>query len=311
MGQLVVVAFAAGALTIFFLAADTAYLPTLVTRTRLLEANSGMTLGRSVAGAVGPTVAGFVVQAVTAPLAIVVDALSYVVSAALTFRIRADEPAPGPSVGTSIWASVAEGIRFAMGNPFLRTVTVAAALNNFGANVVGAIFILYAARELGIVPVGIGFVTTALSVGTVVGALVCGRITGRFGVGPAFVLNAAVIVLGSAATPAAGLVPPVALHVLVVGQALIGFAMPIFNVNFASVLQAVTPDRLLGRVSNGIRFFTGGTMPLGALLGGALGDVIGLQSTLVLGVALIGLGAIALVASPIRTMRALPEAALV
>ena len=307
IAQLMVVAFCAGALTILFLAADGAYLPSLVGRARLVEANSAMTVGRSVAGAVGPSAAGALVQAVTAPLAILVDVVSFLVSATLVGRVRLDEPVPERSTGAAVWTSAAEGLRFALGNPFLRAITITAALSNLGANVVAAVYILYATRELGITPVGLGLVATALSVGTVLGAIVAGRVTARFGLGPTFLGAAALIVLGAAATPAAGLMPGAALAMLITGQAVVGLTLPLFNVNISSIRQGVTPDRLLGRTSSGITFFTGGAMPVGALLGGALGDSAGLWPTLVVGVALIAVGALALVVSPIRMMRELPE----
>jgi Na+/melibiose symporter-like transporter len=124
-------------------------------------------------------VAGPVIQAVTAPLAILVDIVSFLASAVLVGRIRAVEPTPERVTGTAVWTSAAEGLRFALGNPFLRAVTVIAALSNLGANVVAAVYVLYATRELGITPVGLGLAATAISVGTVLGALVAGRITTR------------------------------------------------------------------------------------------------------------------------------------
>jgi Na+/melibiose symporter-like transporter len=210
---------------------------------------------------------------VTAPLAILVDMLSFLVSATLVGRIRVEERSPERSTCTAVWTSAAEGgLRFALGNPFLRAVTITAALSNLCANVVAALYILYATRELGITPVGLGLIATALSIGTVLGAIVAGRVTARYGLGPTFLGAAVLIVLGSAATPAAGLVPGAALAMLVTGQAVVGLTLPLFNVNISSIRQGVMPDRLLRRASSGITFFTGGAMPVGALLGGALGD---------------------------------------
>jgi MFS family permease len=168
-------------------------------------------------------------------------------------------------------------------------------------------YALYGTRELGLAPATLGLVVSIASVGGILSALVTERVTVRLGLGPTLVTALLLATLGMALFPAARGPAALTVAVLLAAQTLIRTSDQLFYINYLSVLQAVTPDRLQGRVNASVRVFTAGTVPLGALLGGALGDTVGLRAVGVVAAAGVGVACLWLALSPVRELRSVPE----
>jgi MFS family permease len=306
--QLYVVGVFTGTLTVFFDVAYQAYLPVLVSREHLVEGNSKLEVSRSVAQIAGPGVAGGLVQLVTAPIAVVVDAISFVASVIFLLLIRAPEPAPVRQAGAdgSVWSELREGLAVVIGNPLLRSIAGCTATSNLFGNAVQAIYVLYVTRELGLQPAVIGLIYAISGPGALLGAVAAGWLAKRFGLG-------ATIMASIAASELVNLLIPLAIGpTLVVTATLMavafvsGLTNPIYNINQVSLRQAITPDRLQGRMNASMRFIVWGTIPLGSLLGGALGEALGIRPTIAL-MAACGLAApVWVLLSPVRQLRAQP-----
>ena len=205
-----------------------------------------------------------------APGAVLVDAISFAVSAFYLFRIKAEERAPTRAerqAGPGMKQEVKEGLRWVFGNRYLRWIAASTATFNFFANIIFAVYLVYAVRVLDIRPGVIGLVFAVSSIGYLVGALLANRLSRRFGVGPTIILGAAgsVSLLLLAAAPTSNPIP-----FLIAAQAISSMGIPIYNITQVSFRQAITPERLQGRMNSVMRFIVWGVMPLGALIGGAL-----------------------------------------
>ncbi|MDI3340774.1 MAG: MFS transporter [Sphaerobacter sp.] len=310
MAPLVAIAFAVGTLTVFFDVAYQVYLPALVSREHLVEGNAKLEISRSGAQIVGPGVGGWLVGLVTAPIAIAVDALSFLVSTAFLGAIRQPEPAvarQGPAPG--LRPEIAEGLRLVLGNPMLRAIAGCTATANLFGSIMTAIFVLYATRDLGIGAGLLGLIFAAGNVGFLLGALLAGQVPRRIGLGRTITLASLLGGLGTLLVPLAGGSQPMVIAMLIAAQFIIGLSSPLYNVNQVSLRQTITPDRLQGRMNASMRFIVWGTMPLGSLLGGALGGALGLRPTLL--VAALG-GTLAFLwvwHSPVHTLQTQPPPA--
>jgi MFS family permease len=305
--QLYGVGFAVGVLTVFFDVSYQSYLPSLVSSKQLVEGNSKLEVSRSGAQLAGPGVAGVLVEAVTAPVAVLVDAVSFVASAIFLFRIRKDETAPTRAerqAGPGMKAEVAEGLRWVLGNRYLRWIAASTATFNFFGNIIGAVYLVFAVRELGLRPGVIGLVFAVSNVGYLLGALVANRLSRRFGVGPAIVIGA----LGSTSLLLLAIAPKSnPIPFLIAAQAISSMGIPIYNITQVSFRQAITPERIQGRMNSVMRFIVWGVMPLGALLGGALATWFGLRTAIWVGAIGMSLAVLPVLLSPVRTLRAMPE----
>ncbi|MYS19642.1 Transmembrane secretion effector [Streptomyces sp. DvalAA-14] len=308
MTLLYAVGFTAGLLTVLFDIGILSYVPGLVDKRYLAEANSKITVSYSVAGIAGPGLAGFLVGALSAPVALTVDAVSYLVSAAALSRIRRTEPAPElPDVQPSVFSSIAEGLRTVIGSRILRHLATQSATFNLFENVMTTIFLVYAVRVLGLSPTQLGFVVGAGSVGALLGAMLASRIGDRLGFGQTLRLSTLI----ACVSPLALLAPQGsgAVSLLVIGAALAvhGFHLAIFNINALTLRQTVTPTRLLGRMNASYRLVLFGTVPIGALLGGSLAAAFGLRAALVVGVIGIAAPVAWLTFSPVFRLREMPD----
>jgi MFS family permease len=306
--QLYVVGLLTGVLTVFFDVAYQAYLPVLVSREHLVEGNSKLEVSRSVAQIAGPGVAGALVQLVTAPIAVVVDAISFVASVIFLLLIGAPEPAPvrHAAKDASVWSELREGLAVVIGNPLLRSIAGCTATSNLFGNAMQAIYVLYVTRELGLQPAVIGLIYAISGPGALLGAVAAGALAKRFGLGATIMASIAVSELVNLLIPLAGGPTLVATATLMAVAFVSGLTSPIYNVNQVSLRQAITPDRLQGRMNASMRFIVWGTIPLGALLGGALGEALGIRPTIAL-MAVCGLAApVWVLLSPVRQLRAQP-----
>lgn len=303
--QLYAVAFAAGIGTVFFDVAYQSYLPVLVGREQIVEGNSKLELSRAGAAIGGPGLAGGLVAVLTAPVAILADAVSFFVSAFLLGIIRTPEQAPPREQRRSLRAELGEGLRYVLGHRYQRGMVASVAIANFFGQVVFSILIVYAVRDLGLSAGTIGLLLSIGSVGTLVAALTARRIGERIGVGPAIVVAA---VLFCPATLLMALAPKdAAVPLIIASMFVLSFGGILYNVTAISLIQAITPDRMLGRANASRRFVVWGVIPLGGLLGGALGSWIGLRETMVVGALGGVLAVVPILLSPVRSLRAMPE----
>lgn len=300
---LYVVALCMGALNILFDVAHQSLLPGLVGREKIIEGNSKLALSRTTAEIGGPGFAGALVQILTPPLALIADALSYLASALLLGKLRGAEPTPATDVAPGrVWDAIGAGLRAIFGNPLLRPLAIGTATLVGFSSLLEAVFILYLTRALGLAPLIQGLVFAIANVGFLIGAFLAERTARRFGIGPTLIATVAILGLADLLVPLLGLVPLPAAPLLIAAQCCFGMALVIFNVNAASLRQTLTPDHLQGRTNASFRVITQGVVPLGALIGGVIGEVWGLRPALLIG-ALGELTAIGwLICSPLRRL---------
>jgi MFS family permease len=300
--QLYAVAFLVGVLTVFFDLCWSSFLVAVVPRTQLVDANSRLFASRSVSQIAGPSLAGGLVQAFSAPFAILVDGISFLLSAVFLRSVDVQELPIAPREGDGAWRRLREGMAFLLRHPVLRAGVGCTSTLNFFTFITFAVFVLYASRELGLSAGTIGIVLGVAAVGGLVGALVAARIGRTIGIGPA-------IVLGSVLFPAPMVLFPLAYGpgwtsagLLLVGEFFSSVGVMVFDVNQNSLNVLLTPHRLRARIAGASRFFNYGTRPLGALAGGILGQAIGLRPAIWVGVAGSLLAVLWLLPSPLRSI---------
>ncbi|MCX5393960.1 MFS transporter [Streptomyces sp. NBC_00094] len=303
--QLYAVAFGVSVCTAFFDIAYQSHLPRLVDEDRLVEANVALEATRTVTAAGGPGAGGALVGVLTAPVAIVVDAASFVVSALFLSRIRRPDPAPEPRPGARLRGEIAEGLRFVFGHPTLRALTLTSAISNLCGTIGASMLLVLLAGELGMSPFLCGLVFTAEALGGFLGSLLTLRIAARFGQGRAM----------AASVITSGLLWLLALPffqddwrfaVAVALQGLGWTAFMTFRITSVALRQQLCPEPLLGRMTATFRFVVWGAMPLGALVGALLGQHFGARTALWTGAVGELLAVIPLLVSPLRSARELP-----
>jgi MFS family permease len=304
--QLYAVTFLVGVLGVFFEVAHYAYVPSLVGRESVVEGNSKLQISYSAAEAGGPGVAGLLVQLISAPAAIAIDALSFLVSAVLLRRIEAPEPPVETETSRGVHRDIEAGLRALLGHRLLRPIVLASITESIFLKGIAAIFVLYATRELEISPVMLGVILAIGGLGAIPGALLSAPAAERFGVGPTIIGGWLIAMAAWLLIPLA--TGPLAAPVLAASMLLSGVAGTIVNVQQWSLRQLVTPDALQGRVTASHRFLVYGAYPLGALLGGWLGATLGLRPA----ITLCALGALTVpvwvALSPLRRLRKQPTA---
>jgi len=299
-----------GLLGVFFDVAQTAFVPVLVPRDELMTANGRLQGSRAVSQVAGPSLGGVLVALLTAPVAVAVDAFSFLASAVMTLTIRRREKLPAtPAVKTTLMADVAEGMRFVFREPVLRpALGWVASVNLFMATLM-AVYVLYVSRELHFGGAPLGLAMTALGAGSLLGAAGAQRLARRAGVGGSILLAAVLAGVGGLLIPAVRGSVPVAAAGQVVAMMVLGLGTTIANVNLISLIQAVTPARLMARTVATIRFVTWGAMPLGALGGGAIAQRFGTRATLAGAMAGVLLSAGWVLFSRLRTLHEVPARA--
>ncbi len=305
--QLYVVAALVGALALFFDVAYPAYLPALVKPHELVEGNSKLSMTSSVAEIGGPGLGGALVQLITPPFAILFDACSFLLSALSLGLIRGREPAPmrhasaDTATPSGIIQEITEGVRVIIGDPILRALLGCAATTSLTGGIIGTLYALYIVQELGLSPLWMGIVIGVGGVSALIGAFLAGPVTRRFGIGPTLIGARLVAMAVSSLMVLAWGPPLVILPLLLLSQAA-DATWSIYGINETSLRQAITPHDLLGRVNASERFLTGIIFPVGALLGGLLGQTIGLRAAITLGLLIGALATLWLVFSPVRTL---------
>lgn len=298
------VALCVSVLTVFFDVAYRSYLPTLVRRDELIEGNSKLQASASVTEFGGWSIAGFVIQALSAPGTVLVDTASFLVSAASLAAIRTPEPQPTPAAereGT--WREIGQGLRLVRDSPIFRTLATVTGIWYLFRNMIGAVIIIFVTRQLHVAPALQGMIYAVGGLSSLTGAVLAARVTRRWGFGPTMFWMLLLAVVATVFIPLAS--GPLALITLclVLEQIFADGAATIYEIDQVSLLQASTPDRLLGRMNASIRFIEWSMMLLGLLLGGILGETIGLRAALFCAFGGQLLAPLWLALSPVRALR--------
>jgi MFS family permease len=308
--QLYVLAALVGILSVCFNVAYQSYLPTLVDHRQIVEGNSKLELSGSIAEMGGPPLGGALVQLINGPITLLLDALSFLVSAFSLFRITSTEPPPAPPESRPhLWLDLTTGLRVVWGNRLLRPIAISAVIGNFFGWFFGAIYGLYAIRTLGLGAATVGLAVACGGVGSLLGALLAEPVSRRIGIGRAI---AGALLIGMTVAPLtwlAGGLPALAVPLLIIPQLIGDMTQTMVAINEVSLRQTIIPDRMQGRVNSVMQVLGQGVGTLGLLAGGLLAESIGLRATI--GVASIGgvVGALWLLCSPLRHLRELPEPA--
>lgn len=306
--QLLAVTFFAAMLSTSFNTASNAYLPTIIPTDRLIRPNSALAASASAAEFTGFGVGGVLVQVFTAPIAIAVDAVSYVVSALLLATIRRPEP-PRPAVHERepVLREIREGIGVVAESPVLLALMGAHAMNHVLWGVYGTVYLIFATQQIGLGPAEIGIIAAIGGVGSFIGAAVAGRVAARLGLGTAMIVGLAGAALGNALIP---LVPDGAIALgiaLLIIQQLVGDSSgTVYEILEVSLTQTIVDGRILGRVNATVEFVTTLTALLGAVGGGLAAEAVGLRGAMALGVLGAAIGVVFVWCSPVRAMRAVP-----
>ncbi|HTC85731.1 MAG TPA: MFS transporter [Candidatus Acidoferrum sp.] len=312
--QLYAVAFTTGILTVFFDVADQSYLPSLLEADQLIEGNAKLQISQSAAQIAGQGVGGAVIGLVTAPFAVLADALSFLGSAGLIFLVRRRETPPervAPADGTrgpGMRSEMTDGLRYVLGSPYLRNIAACTGTSNLFSSVMFSIYLVYLFRVVGLSPLTVGIVSGIGNIGFLIGAVMAGRVPGWLGLGRTILLAATV---GSVAPVLVAVAPQDtgAIPFLILFGLIGGWCQVVYNVNQVSLRQAITPARMQGRMNATMRFIVWGTMPIGLIVGGVLGSTIGLHETIWVG-AIGGVVAfLPILFSPVVGLREIPAMA--
>jgi MFS family permease len=306
LAQLYVVGFLVGIHTVFFDVAYQSYLPQIVDRETLVEGNSKLQMTVSGAAIAGPGLSGVLIAAFTAPYAILVDACSFLVSGGFTAAIRKREDPPPTGERRRLLVELWEGLRYVTGHRLLFPQALATGSSNFATNVVFAVYFVWAYRHLHLTPALMGLVGAIGATGWLIGSASADWLRRRLGVNGATILGMAV------GAPSALLIPfapegHAAIPFLALSGMLGGFGAVVYNIQQVSLRQAITPERLQGRMNASMRFFVWGTIPLGSLVGGALATAFGVRTALLIGACLGFVALLPVLLSPLRTLREFPE----
>lgn len=304
--HLIVVAFATAVLTTFFDVADRAYLPTVIGRDRLVTANSTLTASSSAAEFVGFGAGGWLIQVLTAPVAIAIDAVSFVVSALFLGRIRAKEAPPTPAEDREpVLREIAEGLRLTLGHPILRPLALADASVAGFWGVFGAVYLVFV-TEIGFEPAAIGLLAAVGGLSSIAGAVFAGRASRRLGVGRFLLSTMVLVTIGNFCLALAPDATLIGVMLLLAQQLLSDSSLTAFDVVAMSIRQASVDDRALGRVGASFHTLAMGFLLAGTIIGGVLAETIGLRSALVVG----GVGGVLAIAilwfSAVRGMKDVP-----
>lgn len=304
LAQLWVVAFAVGSLSVLFDVASLTVLPSLVDRRGIAAANGRLEAARAVAQTSGPGVGGLLVQVLGAPVAVAVDAVSYLVSGML-LRGLPELPPPARSGARERWTrEVTAGLRYCLRHPYIRPLALGAAWMNLWVEAFMAVLVVHAVRDLHLSAATVGLVLAASNVGYLAGSLCVPRLNARWGVGRSIVLGAALQV-GFVVALLAGSGAPVLW--LTVGLAISAAGTGIWNVDAVSLRQATTPNEMLARMNASNRFLIWGTMPLGAVLGAGLAGWFGMGGAIAVAAVLAPTSALPVLCSGVRAVREMPS----
>ncbi|MEO3830286.1 MFS transporter [Actinomadura sp. B10D3] len=296
--------FAFGTATVLFEVSYQSYVPSIVTPAQLVGANSRLTASQSTAQVGGPGVGGVLVQLMTAPITLVVDAVTFALSALSLLLIRTREPLPEPPATRK--GQIREGLRVTLGNPLLRALIGTAASYNLFSNWMVVLFPLFAIRVLGLGAGAIGLILSTGAIGALAGSILASPVTRRLGVGRAVLWPIVIEVLALMLVPLAPAGSAVTIPLLVTAFLFNGMGVALSSVVATSVRQAVTPPPMLGRMTATYRTISFGVVAVGTFLGGLAGEWLGLRTGVAVGATGLVTSVIWVAASPLRRMREIP-----
>ncbi|GAB4081598.1 MFS transporter [Modestobacter muralis] len=305
LGQLFVVAAVTGTATVFFDVAYQSYLPTLVDPDQLVDGNGKLEASRAVAHVAGPGVTGVLLRLLGAPLLVAVDAVSFLLSALFIGRILRPDVVPDRAARRPLRTEIAEGLSFVVRHPLLRRIVACTGTANLFGAMTSALLVLYVIRSLGLSEATLGLVFSLGAVGGLLGAATAARFARRVGEGRSIPLSAVAFAAAGAFVPLAAVGAPVVL--LTTGWFMLSWSTVVYNVTQVSFRQRLCPPGLLGRMNASVRFIVYGTMPVGGLLGGVLGEWLGVLPALWTATAGGFVACLPVLLSPLLTMRDLPR----
>jgi Na+/melibiose symporter-like transporter len=309
MTQLYAVMLIDAVFDLFFSVAYRSYLPSLVNREDLVDANSKLTASAGVAEAGGFGLAGWLVQWLTAPFAILIDAISFLASALAIALIRTPEPVPAPRArDSSVAREIADGARLIFSDQRLRAFGVNAILGGFSNSLVSTVYMLFVVNSLGFKPGVLGMIFAVGGAGSILGALAAERTANAFGIGMAICAGLVIDGVALMLLPIAHGSGYISVALLVAQQLIGDSAATIYFINSVSLIQAITPRPMLGRVNASLRFLTLGSVLIGQLVAGVAGGLIGLRATIALGAAGLWVAAGILAISEIGSIREISSA---
>ncbi len=308
MVEMYIITFIVGTLTIFFDVAYRSYLPSLIERDQLIDGNSKLELTASISQLVGPGLGGVLVQIFTAPISLLADAFSFLISAlSLIFIRRTEPPITRPEERQQMLAEIGAGLKLLLRNPILGPLVWSSINITLCTNITTAVYLLYATYTLHISPALLGTIYAVGGLGAIPGAMISKWITQRLGIGVTLIIVLVIYGTSGLLIPLAGGAQPVVVTILIISQLATDLAFVIWNINQLTLRQALTPDTLLGRVNASYRFLVWGAIPIGALIGGGLGTLFGLHTTLFIGAIGLILAPVWMLFSPVRRFKSLPQ----
>ncbi|MGV7117099.1 MFS transporter [Paenibacillus kyungheensis] len=306
--HLYIIGFLVGSLTLLFDLSYQSYLPSLVGKEHLTEGNSKLEVSRSVADVSGPGIAGALISIFAAPIVMLIHSITLLCSAFSMMLITKSEPEQPKHIKPKpIFKEIGKGLRLVFGNKYLRAIAGEASTYNMFGQVMAAVSILYITRELGITPTLLGIILSTASIGSIIGSLVANHIGKKYDLGTIVLVT---MILGCGAPlliPLASGPLYVTVPLLIISYFFGSMGVVISNIYVVSIRQTITPNEMLGKMNASYRFVVTGVTPIGALLGGALGSIIGLRMTLLVGAIGTLTALIWVLYSPLTNLKKMPE----
>ncbi len=305
---LLIAAVLGGLQSVFFDAAWGALLPDLVGKEHLTDATSKLMGSASVAQIIGPALGGLVVGWIGGPAAMWVPVITFAASAWFLFGMTSPEIMPDRNqAATSMWREVGEGLQELWKDASVRAIINSSMVLNFGGFIFLSVYVLFMTQDLELSSRGVGLVYASGGIGALVGAVLAPRIAQRIGVGPSILLGAVGFGLSNLPVPLAFYWKEAALPAVVFAETLAWATLAVFNVNRFALRQALTPDRLRGRIGASSMTLVAGATMLGSLTGGMIGDVWGVKTALYVGIAVMAIAALWVWRSPVPGIIAMPD----
>jgi MFS family permease len=305
---LIAVAVLIGVLTVMFNTAYSAIVPVLVERKHLGDAHSKLMASVSLAQTMGPAIAGGLVSLFSASMVTLLNAATYLWSGWFIRGITRPEPEPAADeVKHHFRKEIMDGFRVLVASPILKATTTTSVLISLTGNMFLAVYVLYMTDDLGLSSTGVGLVYASGGVGALIGTTVSGWLVRRIGVGGTIVWGAVACGAFGATVPMAVLIPQYALPLIVFAEFFQWMLLTVHDVNRIALRQALTPNRLQGRIAAATNALYGGAQTAGLLLGGVIGDLAGVRAALIVGIVGMFVASYFVWASPTRVQFSMPE----
>jgi MFS family permease len=306
---LLAVALVAGVQAVFFDAAWSAFIPNLVGRKDLPDANGKLMTSMSLAQVAGPAMAGTLIALLTGPITMGITAVTFAGAGWILTRIRKEEPRPEPNGhhAPDILKEVREGFHELWRSRVVRPLTTSSTVINLGGFMFMSVYVLYMTDDLGLSEQGVGLVFAAGGIGALAASVAAAPLARRFGIGRTILWSAVIFGTANFLVPVAILVPEYALALVAASETVAWFGLQVYNVNRFSLRQALTPNHLMGRVASSSITIFGGAQLVGSLLGGVIGQVLSVHAALFVSVAVMLLSAWLIQDSPIPGIVRMPE----